>query len=312
MVMMRNTVIKNSPPKVQPPTEEELRDMIEPPSIEQIVSPYYRWKHAPERVVAALLLIPAIPIMLIAMLGICISSPGWPLFCQIRVGKNGRYFRIYKLRTMRPNAEADTGPVFATKNDKRKTLVGKILRKLHIDELPQLFNVLSGHMSLIGPRPERPEFVAVLAKGIPHYANRLLVLPGITGLAAINLPPDDGLESARRKQELDELYIRTASFWLDVRMLLCTSLRMFGLSGERTVRLTGVKRTVSQGAAPATSAPRVATPNSVLQEVETSEPRKETPTVKRDASMEDTLRIADTTEFPVEEVAQRQREEASR
>ncbi|MCA9178350.1 MAG: sugar transferase [Planctomycetales bacterium] len=242
--MRSPSVIKKIPPRIDCPTESELRALIGPPSIDLNVAPVFRWKHVPERAFAALLLIPALPVIAVAMLGIVITSPGWPIFCQLRVGRDCRYFRIYKLRTMRPNAEAATGPVFCNKGDARTTWLGKYLRKLHIDELPQLINVVKGEMSMVGPRPERPEFIAVLAKGIPFYANRLTVLPGITGLAAINLPPDTGLESAKRKQILDEEYIESATWWLDIRMIACTALRLVGLSGEKTVAITGVGRTV--------------------------------------------------------------------
>jgi hypothetical protein len=147
---------------------------------------------------------------------------------------------------MRLDAETGTGPVWTSgKRDPRITPLGRILRSLHLDELPQLFNVLRGEMSLIGPRPERPEFVVVLAEEIPGYMNRLAVLPGITGLAQINLPPDTDLDSVRPKQILDLDYIRTAGPWLDLRMLLCTLLRLVGISGARAMRLMRVDRSVS-------------------------------------------------------------------
>jgi len=124
------------------------------------------------------------------------------------------------------------------------TRLGYWLRHLHLDELPQLFNVVRGEMSLVGPRPERPEFVAVLADQIPGYLNRIAVQPGITGLAQINLPPDTDLDSVRRKLVLDCEYIRTAGLLLDFRILACTLLRVIGLRGGRGVRFMGLQRIV--------------------------------------------------------------------
>jgi lipopolysaccharide/colanic/teichoic acid biosynthesis glycosyltransferase len=176
-----------------------------------------------------------------------LTSRGPGIFKQVRVGKNGKQFTMYKLRSMRYDAEAKTGAVWTQPKDNRTTRLGKILRKLHLDELPQLFNVLKGEMSLIGPRPERPEFVVVLERRIPGYRQRLRVLPGITGLAQINLPPDTDLESVRKKQELDMEYIRTATLLLDLRMLVSTFLRMLGLRGSVVMHMMRLKREVKSG-----------------------------------------------------------------
>jgi hypothetical protein len=124
------------------------------------------------------------------------------------------------------------------------TGLGYWLRRLHLDELPQLLNVLRGEMSLIGSRPERPEFVHVLADQIPGYLNRLMVHPGITGLAQINLPPDTDLESVRRKLVVDMDYVRTASLWLDLRIMVCTALRMAWIKGPTVTRALGLERSV--------------------------------------------------------------------
>jgi lipopolysaccharide/colanic/teichoic acid biosynthesis glycosyltransferase len=122
------------------------------------------------------------------------------------------------------NCESLTGPKWSTPGDSRVTLIGRFLRKTHIDELPQLWNVLRGEMSLVGPRPERPEFAAGLEKALPLYSNRLLVRPGITGLAQIQLPPDIDIKSVRRKLAHDLYYVRTLSPWMDIRILLATAL----------------------------------------------------------------------------------------
>lgn len=129
-------------------------------------------------------LIIAIPIVLITMLLICLESKGSPIYTQIRVGKDGRHFRVYKLRSMVNNAEK-FGPVWAKEGDARITRVGKVIRKYRIDELPQLINVLFGQMSIVGPRPERPTFTEEFEKDYPGFMKRLQVKPGLTGLAQI-------------------------------------------------------------------------------------------------------------------------------
>jgi lipopolysaccharide/colanic/teichoic acid biosynthesis glycosyltransferase len=161
---------------------------------------------------------------------------------------------MYKLRSMRIDAEATSGPVWAAlSKDPRVTWIGYWLRRLHLDELPQFFNVLKGDMSLVGPRPERPEFVRVLGEQIPNYLDRLKVAPGITGLAQVNLPPDTDLESVRRKVTLDCQYIEQASLWLDLKLIACTALRVIGCSDRQAVRLMGLHRTVELRALAGTS-----------------------------------------------------------
>jgi hypothetical protein len=151
---------------------------------------------------------------------------------------------MYKVRTMYRDAESTTGPVWCVPNDSRITPVGKVLRLLHLDELPQLINVARGEMDLIGPRPERTEFVARLAREIPDYRGRLRVLPGVTGLAQINLPPDQTLQCVRKKLLLDFAYIREASFFLDMQILFCTFLRMIGVRHGRAARWLGISRQI--------------------------------------------------------------------
>ena len=204
---------------------------------------YFRWQAVICRFVAAVLLIPGAPLMACIILVVRITSRGPGVYRQIRVGKDGRTFLMFKIRSMRIDAEAMTGPAWTLENDPRITPVGRILRKLHLDELPQLFNVLKGDMSLFGPRPERPEFTHVLAKEIPGFLNRLVVLPGITGLAQINLPPDSDMNSVRRKLTLDLEYIKTAGLLLDARMFACTFLRMIGLPGVLAMKIMGLDRT---------------------------------------------------------------------
>jgi lipopolysaccharide/colanic/teichoic acid biosynthesis glycosyltransferase len=175
----------------------------------------------------------ALPIVLLAAAAIKLSSRGPAFYTQVRTGRLGRPFTIYKLRTMIHNCESLTGPRWTMPGDPRVTLVGRLLRSTHLDELPQLFNVLRGEMSLIGPRPERPEFVAELEKHIPGYYQRHQVLPGITGLAQVQLPPDTDIESVRSKLHHDLHFIRHVSPWLDARVLLATMLHLFGVSYAR-------------------------------------------------------------------------------
>jgi lipopolysaccharide/colanic/teichoic acid biosynthesis glycosyltransferase len=202
---------------------------------------YFRIKEVSERVVAAILLIPGLPLIGLLVVLVRLHSRGPGIYRQARLGKNARIFNIYKIRTMPCDAEATTGPVWAAKNDPRITRLGRILRKLHLDELPQLINVVKNEMSLIGPRPERPEIAGVLAQDIPGYTDRLIVLPGVTGLAQINLPPDSTLDDVRRKIMLDMKYIKEAGPWLDARILMSTLARMLGLPGELDMRLFGLR-----------------------------------------------------------------------
>jgi lipopolysaccharide/colanic/teichoic acid biosynthesis glycosyltransferase len=210
---------------------------------------YFRWKPHVSRVLAALLLIPGLPLIGLLCLVVRITSRGPAIYRQLRVGRHGTLFTMLKIRTMRHDAERISGPTWTQVNDPRTTRMGRLLRKLHLDELPQLINVLRGEMDLIGPRPERPEFTQVLAREIPGYLDRLEVLPGITGLAQVNLPPDTDLESVRRKLVLDLDYVRTGNAWLDFRMMFCTSLRLLGIPGEWAMRIAMVRRGVGSTSA---------------------------------------------------------------
>jgi lipopolysaccharide/colanic/teichoic acid biosynthesis glycosyltransferase len=208
-----------------------------------VESSFFRVKEVLDRIAGLVLLLPILPLigLLVALVRLTSRGPG--VFAQKRVGKKGRIFTMYKLRSMRIDAEARTGPVWANvTGDPRVTPLGYWLRRLHLDELPQLFNVVRGEMSLVGPRPERPEFVAVLADQVPGYLNRIAVHPGITGLAQINLPPDTDLDSVRRKLVLDCDYIRTATAWLDLRIVFCTALRMAWIRGPAVTRALGLER----------------------------------------------------------------------
>src|SRR5205823_10851019 len=151
-------------------------------------------------------------------------SRGPVFYSQTRLGRGGRPFRIYKIRTMVHNCERQSGARWCTSGDPRITPVGRFLRATHLDELPQLWNVLRGDMSLIGPRPERPEIIAALERAIPRYHDRLLVRPGLSGLAQVQLPADTDLHSVRRKLAYDLYYVEQLGAWLDLRLALATAL----------------------------------------------------------------------------------------
>jgi lipopolysaccharide/colanic/teichoic acid biosynthesis glycosyltransferase len=204
-------------------------------------SRYFEWKSIADFCLALLLLLPGLPLMAIAFFVVRLTSRGPALFRQCRVGRNGKMFYLYKIRSMGVNAESCIGPAWAQTGDPRVTRIGHFLRKFHLDELPQLFNVLKGQMSLVGPRPERPEFVEVLSRQVPEYQNRVAVRPGITGLAQLNLPPDSDLDGVRRKVILDLEYIETAGPWLDLRLIVCTALRFLKLP---VLRIIGLQRDV--------------------------------------------------------------------
>jgi lipopolysaccharide/colanic/teichoic acid biosynthesis glycosyltransferase len=169
------------------------------------------------------LLILSAPVLLLAIVAIRFTSPGPAIYKQRRVGQNGKEFVIFKLRTMRHNAEAATGAVWSVGHDNRVTGLGKFLRETKLDEFPQLVNVLLGQMSLIGPRPERPEFVNKLQWQFPNYLERHLLKPGITGLAQLRLPPDSDLESVGKKLGYDLFYVQNVNPYLDLRVLCFTA-----------------------------------------------------------------------------------------
>lgn len=168
---------------------------------------------------SALLLTLAAPIMAALAAAIKFSSRGPVIFAQERIGRYGNRFRIYKFRTMVVNAEADSGPVLASQNDHRVTRIGRFLRRTRLDELPQFWNVLLGNMSLVGPRPERQDFFERYAEENPLYERRLLVRPGVTGLAQIHGRYDTDYT---HKLRYDLIYINGLSFAMDLRILLAT------------------------------------------------------------------------------------------
>lgn len=162
------------------------------------------------------------PLLPFIILAIKLTSPGPVLFSQNRVGKNGRVFKLYKFRTMRQDAEAGTGAVWAQQNDPRITTVGRFLRKTRLDEIPQLWNVLKGDMGFVGPRPERPEFVQWLVDAIPYYNLRHIIRPGLTGWAQVKYQYGASLAETQQKLSYDLYYIKHISLMLDLMIIFGT------------------------------------------------------------------------------------------
>jgi exopolysaccharide biosynthesis polyprenyl glycosylphosphotransferase len=168
------------------------------------------------------LLLLASPVMLLAAVAIRLDSRGPVLYKQERVGMGGETFMCIKFRSMRTDAEKDGVARWATKNDSRITRVGAFMRKTRIDELPQLFSVLKGEMSMVGPRPERPSFVAQLKEQIPFYDLRHTVKPGLTGWAQVRYAYGASIEDARKKHQFDLYYVKNNSLLLDLQVLIET------------------------------------------------------------------------------------------
>jgi sugar transferase (PEP-CTERM system associated) len=188
----------------------------QPPPRNVFVQRFFNW------CIALVGIIVTLPLMLLTALVVRLSSPGPILYRQVRVGLGGTPFTLYKFRSMRADAEIRTGAVWASKNDPRITPVGKLLRKRRLDELPQLFNVLLGDMSIVGPRPERPEFVKKFERRIFYYNERHAVRPGITGWAQINYKYADTVEDSITKLEYDLYYINNMSLTLDLYIVFQT------------------------------------------------------------------------------------------
>lgn len=171
----------------------------------------------------------AIPLIVIFSILVRIETPGCPIYVQERLGQDGKSFKILKIRSMRTDAEKN-GAQWATESDDRVTAVGKFIRKTRIDELPQLLNILVGHMSIVGPRPEREFFYKEFDKTVPGFRQRLLVKPGLTGWAQVN----GGYEnSPSEKLEHDLYYIKNRSLWLDFKIVFATVAVIFTGDGAR-------------------------------------------------------------------------------
>lgn len=204
-------------------------------------TPWLSRKRIVSLCLAVVLVVPISLLILVLIVAVRLTSPGPGLYRQRRLGRSGRPFTIYKLRSMRTDAEKASGPVWASTNDPRVTPIGSFLRHYHLDELPQIFNILKGEMSFVGPRPERPEIVQKLENDIPAYRDRLEALPGVTGLAQVNLPPDETFDCVQKKVLVDRFYIQNANLFLDAKLLAATLLRCFGLryhTGAKLLRVS--------------------------------------------------------------------------
>jgi len=206
------------------------------PLIEISPEPMPLWEMGVKRmldiVVSLIVLILGLPFIAILALIIKLDSSGPIIYKQTRVGKNGKPFTMYKLRTMYEDAESKTGPMWAQENDPRITRVGYWLRKLRLDEIPQLVNVLKGSMSLVGPRPERPHFVDQFKHQIPLYTRRLRVRPGITGWAQVKWKYDSSLDDVKEKTKYDLFYVENISLTMDLKILIITILTVIKGKGQ--------------------------------------------------------------------------------
>lgn len=188
---------------------------------------YEKSKRLIEWCLAFLFFILLLPLQILIALAIKLTSPGPVIYRQTRVGQRGKNFVLYKFRTMRQDAERD-GPRWSELKDPRSTPIGQLLRLTHLDELPQLWNILNGELSFVGPRPERPEFVAKLKAEVPYYETRLLVKPGLTGWAQIHHRKDQTVEDVKKKIEYDLFYLKNRSLILDLAIFLKTIKMLFG------------------------------------------------------------------------------------
>jgi len=194
---------------------------------------YGKFKRYSDLLLAILGVMVTSPLLIFAAILIKLTSKGPVIYKQDRVGEDGEIFRIYKLRTMVIDAEEKTGAVWAKENDPRITSVGRVLRKAHIDEMPQLFNVIKGEMSIVGPRPERPEMVRSFKNLIVDYERRLQIKPGITGMAQVFHKYDETTADVKKKIKYDLLYIRRMCLRADLRIMAQTCLAVLTGRGAR-------------------------------------------------------------------------------
>jgi exopolysaccharide biosynthesis polyprenyl glycosylphosphotransferase len=206
------------------------------PLIEVSPEPMQLWEQITKRlidiVISITVLTLTLPVLLVIAILIRFTSDGPVIYKQIRVGRNEKPFTMYKFRTMQKDAEINSGPQWASKNDPRVTPIGRWLRKLRIDEIPQLVNVLKGDMSLVGPRPERPHFVEKFSAEVPLYSRRHRVRPGITGWAQVKWKYDASMEDVREKTKYDLFYIENASLNMDAKILINTVMTVIKGRGQ--------------------------------------------------------------------------------
>jgi lipopolysaccharide/colanic/teichoic acid biosynthesis glycosyltransferase len=193
----------------------------------------HRAKRAFDVIVASIALVLAAPVMAVLALFVH-RTPGPVIYRQVRLGERGRRFTMYKLRTMVDGAEAPGSAAWASDRDPRATPIGALMRRLHLDELPQLWNVLKGDMSIVGPRPERPEFIAMLERSVPFWNRRLIIKPGLTGWAQVHCGYTSDSDSAADKLSFDLWYLRHRTVAVDIAVCVRTLLQaMPGIRGPR-------------------------------------------------------------------------------
>ncbi len=219
----------------QPITATDLNMQLQRCAVS--LHPYYlRLKLCLDWMLAFTLCVLTSPLIAVLALLVRMTSAGPAFYMQTRLGLGGRTFRIIKLRTMRHNCEAATGAVWSLPGDARVTGLGRLLRDTHLDELPQLFNILAGQMAFVGPRPERPEISQRIERLLPDFRDRLAVRPGITGLAQMRLPADTDLVGVRKKLAHDLYYVREANLWLDVKIVFSTAFYFIGAASQALCR----------------------------------------------------------------------------
>src|SRR5262249_10726936 len=202
---------------------------------------YLASKRVLDLVLTLVLTVPAAVLVVLSVLLVKLTTRGSAFYSQIRLGQGGRPFRLYKIRTMVVNAEKD-GACWSPPSDPRITRIGHFLRATHLDELPQLWNVLLGDMSLVGPRPERPEFVPSLEQAVPCYHDRLLIRPWLTGLAQLQLAPGPAPPGVRRELVCDLYYVQHLGLWLDLRLIVATVFYLVGFSERLLQRVLCIPR----------------------------------------------------------------------
>jgi lipopolysaccharide/colanic/teichoic acid biosynthesis glycosyltransferase len=219
-------------------------ESIEIPIKPTILPPrfYFSYKRGCDLFFASILVVILFPIILITAFLVWVTTFETPFYSQIRVGRLGRCFRIYKFRTIGRTYDKGLASKWSPTDDPRITRFGRFLRRTRIDELPQLWNVLKGDMSLVGPCSERPEFANILQMVIPNYHDRHIVRPGVIGLAQIVLPPDTDMSSVHRKVIYDLYYIRTMSLFLDCRLMIGSVMRVLGFSSKLIQRILWLPR----------------------------------------------------------------------
>jgi lipopolysaccharide/colanic/teichoic acid biosynthesis glycosyltransferase len=198
---------------------------------------YAQWKPVIDVVLATTMLLILAPMMALTMLIVMLTSRGPAIYAQKRLGRSGKPFFVYMIRTTFDESARKTDARWSAKGDPRMTPFGRFIRFSHLDELPMLMNIIRGEMSLIGPRPERPEFFADVARAFPAYRERLRVRPGITGLAQVELPPDTYDASIGRKLAFDMFYVRHFGLLLDIKILFATTLMCLGVRSSVYVRI---------------------------------------------------------------------------